>query len=114
MAGDIAYSEATIAAYYAEMRTSNDKRSVVGYTGTLSNEPFIQTKKAPRFRQWLMTNRVFVQPTSFSSNKHVKIGWFVQSHPQYTNFKVATRDLIERIGVEVELESSPHTISHST
>ena len=44
-AGDIAYSEAEIAEYYAGMRTSNDKRSVVGYTRILSNESFSQTKK---------------------------------------------------------------------
>ena len=36
------------------------------------------------------------------------------SHPQYTNFRAATRDLIERIGEEVEIELSPHTISHNS
>ena len=112
-AGDIAYNEDEIAEYYAGMRTSNDKRSVVGYTRILSNESFYQTKKG-RFRDWLIQNKVFVRPTSLSSRKHVKIGWILRSHPQYTNFRVATRDLIARIGEEVEIELSPHTISHGT
>ena len=112
-AGDIAYSESEIAEYYAGMRTSNDKRSVVGYTRILSNESFSMTKKG-RFREWLIHNKVFVRPTSLSSRKHVKVGWLLMSHPQYTNFRAATRDLKARIGEEVEIELSPHTISHNT
>ena len=42
-AGDIAYNEDEIAEYYAGMRSSNDKRSFVGYTRILSNESFYQT-----------------------------------------------------------------------
>ena len=55
-----------------------------------------------------------MRPTSLSSRKHVKIGWILRSHPQYTNFRAATRDLIARIWDEVEIEHSPHTISHGT
>ena len=44
----------------------------------------------------------------------MKVGWLLGSHPQYTNLRVATWDLIARIGEEVEIEPSPHTISHYT
>ena len=112
-AGDIAYSVEVIAEYYVGMRASNDKRSVVGFTRILSNEAFFQTKQG-RFREWLINNKVFVRPTLLSSRKHVKVAWLLRSHPQYTNFRAATRDLIARIGEEVEIELFPHTISHST
>ena len=55
-----------------------------------------------------------MRPTSLSSRKHVKVGWLLRSHPQYTNFRVAIRDLQRRIGEEFEIELSLHTISHST
>ena len=55
-----------------------------------------------------------MRTTSLSSSKHVKIGWLLRSHPTYTNFRKVTEDLKARIGQKVEIELSPHTISHST
>ena len=61
-----------------------------------------------------MRNNVWVRPTTLSSSKHVKIGWIPRSHPTYTNFQMATADLIKRIGATppVELELTPHSITH--
>jgi len=71
-----------------------------------------KTKQHPRFREWLATNQVWVRLTTLLLSNHVKMGWLLRSHPNYTNFNKATTDLGRRIGVAVEIEILPHTISH--
>ena len=111
---DIAYDEDTISEYYSGMKTLHDKRRIVGFTRILSNDKFFKTKNHSDFRSWLTRNNVWVRPTTLSSSKHVKIGWLLRSHPTYTNFQMATADLIHRIGTNppVELELTPHSITH--
>ena len=63
----------------------------------------------------LQTNRVWVKPRILSSSKHVKIRWFLYSHPSYTNYAMATTNLLQRIGADgVELELSSHSLLHTT
>lgn len=49
------------------------------------------------------------------SNRQVKIGWSMYSHPIYTNVSKATEDIIEKLGTErLEMELSSHNISHQS
>ena len=95
------------------MKTLHDKRKIVVFTRILSNEKFSKNKNHVCFRDWLVRNKVWVPPTKLSLSKHVKVGWLLRSHPNYTNYKRVTEDLIERIGgktaVELELPQYNYT-----
>ena len=55
-----------------------------------------------------------MKPTLSSSNQ-VKIEWLRRSHPLYTNYARATKDVLTRIGVKgAEWKLSSHVISHTT
>ena len=53
-------------------------------------------------------------PEKLSSSKNIKIERMLVSHPTYTKFKKAIIDLKDRTEKKVELELSPHMISHMT
>ena len=108
-AGDIAYDEETIGLFYSGMKMQGDKNRIIGYSRILTSDPFWKIKRNNKLFDWLQTNRVWVKPTILSSSKHVKIGWLLRSHPQYTNYARATADLLRRIGDDdAELDLSPH------
>ena len=114
-AADIGWDEATISEFYTGMKRQSDGRRMIGFTQIMTPEPFWKIKENKQFFEWLQDNKVWVKPTVLSSSQHVKIGWLLRSHPSYTNYERATKDLILRIGNEgAELELSPHTITHTT
>jgi len=62
----------------------------------------------------LVSNNGWVCLTILLSINHVKVGWFLRSHPTYTNSTTATTNLVLRINEDAEIELSPHTIVHVT
>jgi len=90
-----------------------DRKRIVGFTRISSPVKFAQIKNHSNFFHWLQTNKVWVRPTTLSSSKQSKVGWLLHSHPTYTNFAQATKDLLARINIkDLEIELSPHAISH--
>ena len=97
------------------MKVNSDRKRIIGFTVILSPEPFNLIKKHPHFLSWLHIKygKVWVMPTNLSSSNQVKIGWLLKSHPAYTKYLKTTEDLLARIQKKgVELELSPHSISH--
>ena len=114
-ASDIAYDEKTIGEYYSGMKFKNNRRRIIGYSKIISPIPFYKIKKHQHFYNWLTTNNVWVRTTSLSSNNHVKLGWILNAHPSFTHQKYAINELKKRMeNLDIEIEISPHTISHTT
>ena len=106
--------EETIIKFYSGMKMQNDHNHMIEYSRILTSDPFWKIKRNNKLFDWLQINKVWVKPTILSSSQHVKIGWFLRSHPLYTTYVQATKDLLQHIGADgAELELSPHSLLHT-
>lgn len=99
--------------YFSGMQVLTKKRKITGFIKIKNKTPLWKTKRNKRFFQYVDENKVYVRQTTLSENHHANIGWFLFSHPDFTNQANAVKELKQKIqSSDLEFELVPHRISH--
>ena len=106
-ATDIPTETETLSPIFAGVEIQSRSGIVKGVFKITTRTTFRRIKFHTNIFTWLRDNNIWMRSTSLKSSTNRKIGWFVGSHPTYTNYAQAANKLMDRANNVSTLELTP-------